>query len=307
MSNREPGAPKPNLNFRLYSLTRSALHGCRRRIPAALVPPRASLAGRFAIGITTYIERYDAYFRPLYRSLARTFPEVPITVAVNGYGDATAQRRYLGRFEAELCASAPPHHRFVLHEKPVGLTTLWNEILELSLPMPTLMLNDDLRIHPWLRRWAESFPWEEVQLTLLNSTWSHFVISGSTVRQAGAFDPAFPGIGFEDMDYTARAGLAGIAIGNRLCPYLSHQDHQPTTTSFDGDSGRVWGKYTSANQAHFQSRWQECGPEEGVAIRQLRSHVKPVHPPLIPIPLPTTLAGRGPGPIRVDGPTAPPS
>lgn len=305
MSDHDPSAPQPNLNFRLYSLARSTLHGFRRRIPAALVPARISLAGRFAIGITTYIERYDAYFRPLYLSLARTFPEVPITVAVNGFGDITAQRRYLERIEAELCSSAPPHHRFVLHERPVGLTTLWNEILELSLPLPTLILNDDLRIHPWLRRWAESFPWEDARLTLLNSTWSHFVIADSTVRLAGAFDPGFPGIGFEDMDYTARAGCAGIAIANRLCPYLSHQDHQPTTTSFDDDSGRVWGKYTSANQAHFHSRWQECGPEEGVAIRQLRSHVKPVHPPLIPIPLPTTLTGCGPGPIRIDGPAAP--
>jgi hypothetical protein len=304
---RDPSAPKPNLNFRLYGIARSTLHGFRRRLPAALVPPRTSLTGRFAIGITTYIERYDAFFRPLYLSLARTFPEVPITVAVNGFGDITAQRRYLQRLEAELCAPAPPHHRFVLHERPVGLTTLWNEILELSLPLPTFILNDDLRIHPWLRRWAESFPWEDAQLTLLNSTWSHFVIADSTVRRAGAFDPGFPGIGFEDMDYTARAGCAGIAIANRLCPYLSHQDHQPTTTSFDENSGRVWGKYTSANQAHFHSRWQECGPEEGVAIRQLRGHVKPVNPPVIPIPLPRTLAGCGPGPIRIDAPAAPPT
>jgi len=147
-------------------------------------------------------------------------------------------------------------------------------------------------------------PMGRPQLTLLTSTWSHFVNADATVRQPGAFDPGFPGIGFEDMDYTARACCAGIGIANRLCPYLSHQDHQPTTTSCDCDSGRVWGKYTSANQAHFHSRWQECGPEEGVAIRQIRGHVKPVNPPLIPIPFPTTLAGCGPGPIRIDGPSA---
>ena len=307
MNTPDPAGPRPNLNFRLYSLARSSLHGIRRRIPEALVRPRRSLSGRFAIGITTYIERYDTYFRPLYRSLSRIFPEVPISVTVNGYGDLTAQRRYLERIEVELCADAPPHHHFVLHERPVGLTTLWNELLELSLPLPTLILNDDLQIHPWLRRWAEAFPWGEDDLMLLNSTWSHFVITDATVRRAGAFDPSYPGIGFEDMDYTARAGIAGIPIGNRLCPYLTHHDHQPTTTSFDHDGGRVWGKYTSANQAHFQSRWQECGPEEGVAIRQLRSSVKPVNPPLLPIPLPRTLAGRGPGPIRMDGPDAPSS
>ena len=150
-------------------------------------------------------------------------------------------------------------------------------------------------------------PMGRPQLTLLNSTWSHFVIADATVRRAGAFDPGFPGIGFEDMDYTARASCAGNAIDNRLSPYLSHQDHQPTTSSFDEDSGRVWGKNTLANQAHVHSRWQECGPEEGVVIRQLRSHGKPVNPSVIPIPLPRTLAGCGPGPIRIDAPAAPPA
>ena len=69
----------------------------------------------------------------------------------------------------------------------------------------------------------------------------------------------------------------------------------------------MWGKYTSANQAHVHSRGQERGPEEGVAIRQLRGHGKPVNPPVIPIPLPRTLAGCSPGPIRIDALAAPPT
>jgi hypothetical protein len=76
MSHSDPSAPKPNLNFRLYGIARSTLHGFLRRLPAALVPPHAS-------------------------------PRVPITVAVNGFGDITAQRRNLQLLEAELCAPAP--------------------------------------------------------------------------------------------------------------------------------------------------------------------------------------------------------
>jgi hypothetical protein len=200
-------------------------------------------------------------------------------VAVNGFGDITAQRRYLQRLEAELCAPAPAHPHPQRRSAHPSMAAPLGRIVPMGRP----------------------------QLTLLNSTWSHFVIADATVRRAGAFDPGFPGIGFQDMDFAARAACAGIAIANRLCPYLSHQDHQPTTTSFDEDSGRVWGKYTSANQAHFHSRGQERGPEEGVAIRQLRGHGKPVNPPVIPIPLPRTLAGCGPGPIRIDAPGAPPT
>ena len=64
MNYSDPSAPMPNLNFRLYGIARSTLHGFLRRLPAALVPPRTSLTGRFAIGITTCIERYDFFFTP---------------------------------------------------------------------------------------------------------------------------------------------------------------------------------------------------------------------------------------------------
>jgi hypothetical protein len=114
------------------------------------------------------------------------------------------------------------------------------------------------------------------------------VIAPATVARVGAFDPGFPGIGFEDMDYTARAGLAGVGIANHLCGYIRHQDHKPEATSFDAISGRVWGKYTSANQAHFAAQWETCPPGEGVFIKQLHGHVRPRRPvttlALTPIP-----------------------
>jgi hypothetical protein len=277
--------PRSNLNYYLYTYTKAALHRSRWLLPASLVTPVRSLDQEFCIGITTYIERYDRYFKPLYRAISRCFPEVRLSVAVNGHGNSDDQQRYLARFQEEICSTAPSHHSFVLHDRPVGLTMMWNEILGLSLPLPVLILNDDLRIYAWMRRWAEAFNWKSNHLTLLNSTWSHFVISKQAIDLLGAFDPGFQGIGFEDMDYTARAGLAGFSIANVLCPYITHQNHQPKSTSYDSDSGRVWGKYTSANQAYFFSKWEACPAEEGVFIKQIPAHVKPSHP-LTPIPLP---------------------
>ena len=140
------------------------------------------------------------------------------------------------------------------------------------------ILNDDLRVHAWMRRWAEAFPWSAVQLDLINSSWSHFILAPAVVARVGAFDPGFPGIGFEDMDYTARVGLAKVPIANHLCPYLRHEDDKPETTSFDAQSGRIWGKYTSANQEHFAAQWEPCPREEGVYIKQLRHSVRPRRP-----------------------------
>ncbi len=276
---------RPSLNLRLFLAARAALRGSRRRIPATLLPPRQSLAGRFTIAITTFEARYESYFRPLYRSLCRSFPEVPILVAVNGHSDGAAHGRYLERIRRELASGQPPHRQFLLHERVVGLCQLWNELLQASPTATTLVLNDDLCLDPWLRRWAEGMAWEGVNLTLLNNTWSHFAIGRRCWETVGAFDQSFSGIGFEDMDYTARAALAGIRIGNVPCPYLHHANDQPASTSFDDQSERVWGKYTSANQESFLRKWQTCPAQEGIYIRQIDAHVKPTGPlPHLPTP-----------------------
>jgi hypothetical protein len=276
---------RSSLNLRLYFAARAVLHGSRRCIPRVLLPPRQPLGDRFTIAITTFEARYETYFLPLYRSLRRSFPEVPILVAVNGHGDQGSQGRYLERICRELADGEPPHRRFLLHDRVVGLCQLWNELLQASPTATTLVLNDDLRIAPWLRRWAETMAWETVDLTLLNNTWSHFAIGRHCWQRIGAFDQSFSGIGFEDMDYTARASLAGVAIGGVACPYLHHANDQPVTTSFDNQSARVWGKYTSANQESFFRKWESCPAPEGIYIRQLGHHVRPIAP-LPPVPVP---------------------
>jgi hypothetical protein len=151
-------------------------------------------------------------------------------------------------------------------------------MLQVSENRPLWILNDDLRVDPWLRRWAEKFDWSNVQLTLLNDTWSHFIIAPEAIAKVGIFESSFLGIGFEDMDYTARSGFAGVAIGNILCPYLHHCNHQPKTTSFDDVSGRTWGKYTSANEECFFRLWCRSSDGQGVYIKQIHDYVKPVHP-----------------------------
>ena len=279
-------ASKSNLNFYIHQGLHGASHKIKRRIPTSLIKRNRSLANDFRIGITTYIDRYEDYFKPLYLAIKDIFPDVHLTVAVNGFSSQDDQQQYLQRFENELCTSAPANHHFYLHDHPHGLTKLWNEILSESPGIPTFILNDDLRIYPWLRRWAESLTWKNQLLTLINSTWSHFIISPEVIRNVGAFDPGFPGIGFEDMDYTARASLSGYAIDNILCPYIRHQNHQPQRTSFDDQSDRVWGKYTSANQAFFFGKWRQCSADEGVYIKQLGEYVCPVDSlPYLPLTL----------------------
>jgi hypothetical protein len=153
-----------------------------------------------------------------------------------------------------------------------------------------MILNDDLKVYPWLRRWSEKFEWNHVSLTLLNSTWSHFIITSRVVQKLGYFDSGFTGIGFEDMDYTATAGMLGVSIYDVLCPYLAHRNHQPESVHLlTGQSTRVWGKYTSANQQYFFNKWQECPQGEGVYIKQLGASVRPINDSISICSLPASI------------------
>ena len=51
-------------------------------------------------------------------------------------------------------------------------------------------------------------------------------------------------------------------------------------------SERVWGKYTSANQEHFQAQWEPCSEGEGIWIKQLKGWVRPRRP-VVPFAPPT--------------------
>lgn len=265
----------PNLNFFLYSLAYRLKTFFSRLIPHSLVRRNKNLSGCFDIGITTYIDRYDDYFKPLYHKLKQYFPDVRIIVAVNGFTDKEEQSMYLSRLNQELCSHQVKNSVFILHDNPVGLTRLWNEILSQSLCENTLILNDDLDLYPWFRRWIENVQLSPFYITLLEGTWSHFLISKRCITEVGWFDEGFKGIGFEDMDYTARCNELNKEIRNIRCPLISHKDHKPKRTSYGNNSGTVWGpKYSSINHEYFFTKWAVSGNESGFYVKQLNQYVK---------------------------------
>ncbi len=55
------------------------------------------------IDITTYIERNDLFFKPLYKQVRQLFPEVRFRVVVNGFYKEEEQQECFRRIESELC------------------------------------------------------------------------------------------------------------------------------------------------------------------------------------------------------------
>jgi hypothetical protein len=143
-------------------------------------------------------------FQPFYKQVRLLFPEVRLTIVVNGFYKQDEQREYLRRIESELCTSLGENIILVPHDYPKGLARLWNKLLSRSQAEYALLLNDDLEVLAWFSRWLETAARKSSHITLLDGTWSHFVISKRSLDDIGWFDEESQGIGFEDIDYTAR-------------------------------------------------------------------------------------------------------
>jgi hypothetical protein len=275
-SDPNPMVHSGNLNFRIYSASRDLRDFARNTIPEWLVPPQRDLRHELSIAITTFNARYENLFKPLYRKLTSMFPEVQIIVGINGQANQQDQKAYITMVEKELIASAQPNHVFIVHDEPVGLSRIWNELLAQSHPTTTLILNDDLVVRPWFRRWAEMVDWKTDRLIRINHSWSHFSIPRSLTERVGFFDDEFPGIGFEDLDYEARLYFASEMIANLRCAHIRNLNHHPEKTSFDHLSERTWGKYTSLNEKHFYSKWERSDNPDDAYIPVLQTHVRAI-------------------------------
>jgi hypothetical protein len=266
---------REKFNYSIYNLASTVKGRFLRSLPSAFVPKKLNLSTSLEIGITTYVDRYDSFFKPLYCSIRQLFPDINIYIAVNGFHDQLVQNDYLTRLHSELCMPNFGNSKFILHDQPVGLTRLWNELVCLGTSPTILILNDDLRIYSWFRHWLEKKTWGS-SITLINGTWSHFFLCKELLDKIGWFDENFRGIGFEDMDYTARCLYHGVKIDNQRCQFITHHDHQPMRTSFDDQSQTLWGpKYSSINHDTFFSKWQTCDYDSGIYIKQLDSFVIP--------------------------------
>ena len=67
--------------------------------------PLPRMRSDFAIGMVTYIARFERTFKPALGRLVRAFPDVAIYVAVNGFHDRDRQIEYLNEVKA-FCADA---------------------------------------------------------------------------------------------------------------------------------------------------------------------------------------------------------
>ncbi len=207
----------------------------------------------YSIGVVTYHARFEPYFQPLIRNLARIFPDREILAVANGHPDQSLQIKYLDQVTGFMRQF--PNVRYLAHANFQPLCKSWNQLITLSHTEKLVILGDDVFVGDLFREELENCIDKHDTLFLLNRTWCHFVTTKETVRRVGWFEERFPGIGWEDNDYMFRMKMAGVE-----CP--SEKALGIFNLSTDNDNNPGWEnpsdrkmKYTSANEDYFQTKW----------------------------------------------------
>ena len=228
----------------------------------------------FSLGIVTYVARLDQHFIPLLRQVSHLFDDTEIIIAINGYHDESIQLAYLKKMNDLL--SDFPNIKCVQYTHPQSLSMLWNDLIKHSSYSKTLIFNDDLQLNGKFRKNLNNSGLLGEDVSIINSSWSHFLISKKTVSQVGWFDERYFGVGFEDHDYEARLMLKGVSVPNYIVKGVKNIVFITTDFSYAQLVETVGKKYIKGNEAFFHKKWSiKKEPVEGyVWVRILKGYAK---------------------------------
>jgi len=234
-----------SLRWRYFRFFPSRAGKIRREIPAA-------------IGITTFLNRFEDHFKPLIEKLSFLFPGARIIVAANGSVLREEQQAYLERLQ-EFCRYFK-NIELITYDEPRGLSHLWNRIMQQAGDESVLLLNDDLRLKTWFARFLCVSGILNEDIATINSSWSHFFISQKIFRLTGDFDEELREVGGEDDDYLARLALQGLKPAVYRCTAVARSRRKktkgPQLNSFGKDMTTEAFGYSSGNTGYLMSKWE---------------------------------------------------
>ena len=159
---------------------------------------------KITIGITTFADRFEKYFKPLLNRIREFDNHTEIIVAVNGEHNQAFNESYRQKILAFL---SPQQNVFpIMFPVFRGVAKLWNSIIIHASNHYILMLNDDIMINSptFVEDIKRQIILNEYRSFTINNSWSHFLISRKEIDYLGYFDERFLGIGEEDGDISWR-------------------------------------------------------------------------------------------------------
>ena len=207
----------------------------------------------YSIGIVTYFDRYDNFFKPLITNLITIFPDTEFIIAINGYYNKVVQEKYLK--DINIFLSKFKNVKIVDFTEAQSLSKLWNLLILNSSCTKTLILNDDILISTKFRKNLEETNFLSEEIGLINRSWSHFIISKKIISQVGWFDERFPGVGNEDEDYECRLIFKDIEVKTYIVKGLKNIVFLTKNFSYGKNISTEAVKYVRKNKIFFDSKW----------------------------------------------------
>lgn len=212
----------------------------------------------FTIGITTFLDRYDNCLKPLVKKLVLLFPENQIIITANGHVKKNEQEKYLKKIQH--FTSRYSNVLLKSYNEPMGLSYLWNVIISESSNDKILILNDDVVVLSKFRNWLKENKLVEKQISTINFSWSHYLISKNIFNTIGPFDEGLLEIGGEDDDYSARLALKKIKLSNintnTIYPRLKLIRKRLAVNSYGKNMNNEVNGYSSYNSRYLISKWE---------------------------------------------------
>ena len=209
---------------------------------------------QYSIGVVTYVKRYEIHFLPLIKQLVTLFPDTQIIIAINGYYDNDIQQNYLKKIISHL--DNFKNVTYFYYDEGQSLSKLWNQIIIQSTNEKTFIFNDDIKLASSFRTSLETTNILNHDFGIINSSWSHFLISKPIISKAGWFDERFPGVGYEDQDYEIRLVLQGVPFIDVKVTHLKNIVYQTKDFSYGKNIETDYKKYSSSNGKHYFSKWE---------------------------------------------------
>lgn len=214
----------------------------------------------YSICIVTYYKRFDTNLKPLIKQLNCLYPGCEIIVGVNGYHDQTVQDKYLKDFEYFI--SKYKNITWFSYNTGQSISKMWNQCIIRSSNQWMLVLNDDILLAKSFRKAIDSIELKNNTIHILNTSWSHFLISKKIISDVGWFDERFPGVGNEDWDYEIRARLSNKNIDMVKTRSIINLVVETKDFSFSSIEKVVNLKYSNSNWEFFKEKWSILNTEK---------------------------------------------
>jgi len=223
---------------------------------------------KYSIGVVTYINRFEKYFKPLVFQLEKFFPDVEKNYALNGFYNQERQEKYLT--EAKGFLSKTSASTVTAYKEHHALSHCWNQLVINSKKEKILIMNDDVRVSR-LFRFCFDLQVGLYETAVINRSWSHFIISKETVKKVGWFDERLVGVGHEDADYGLRLAIASNKKQmpknwqhQIFCLGLKNIIAKNEDPGWKNISATTSNKYAEINLKVFKEKWDISDqPKEG--------------------------------------------